>query len=107
VDWRVHRQQFHWRDYFMGVAAMSTVVAFGGVDLLLLKPINSSVQPAARRSACVGHWRLFLAIVHAFNSAARTFRSESQTFRRDFSRGRSGCQTLISEVQRSILLFDH
>jgi hypothetical protein len=35
-------KQFRWRDYLMGVAAMSSVVAFGGIVLLLLKPINSA-----------------------------------------------------------------
>jgi hypothetical protein len=39
-------KQFRWRDYLMGVAAMSSVVAFGGIVLLLLKPINS-LDPAA------------------------------------------------------------
>ena len=35
-------KQFRWRDYLLGVAAMSSVVAFGGIVLLLLKPINSA-----------------------------------------------------------------
>jgi len=35
-------KQFRWRDYLLGVTAMSSVVAFGGIVLLLLKPINSA-----------------------------------------------------------------
>jgi hypothetical protein len=35
-------KQFRWRDYLVGVVAMSSVVAFGGIVLLLLKPINSA-----------------------------------------------------------------
>ena len=34
-------KQFRWRDYLLGVGAMSVVVAFGGIVLLLLKPVNS------------------------------------------------------------------
>jgi len=34
-------KQFRWRDYLLGVGAMSAVVSFGGIVLLLLKPINS------------------------------------------------------------------